>query len=348
MRRRLAMEIKIRPVTPGDAEGVLEVLNSVVQERKYSSFDRILTVEEELQFINSLGERSGLFVAELEGHIVGFQTIEPFAAYTPAMDHVGIMGTFVHADFRGQGIGHQLAEASFKFAQEKGYEKAVIYVRASNQSAQAFYWKLGFVPKGSLERQVKIDGEYDDEVFMEMFLEITEKVEKEIEEKAKVKKEVIVRRSKRRDIPAITVIMNGLLGKGTFTEDDVMQKIFEKAYWVAVGEKAGGLAGWQAENLVACIDEFYVYPPGYWEEIGGPLLKTIEAQAYELSCEVSIIFIDKYHPQEAIEFLAKRGYERHELENLIKIWREVASEFMTENRSLMLKKLREKRIMQPL
>ena len=53
-------------------------------------------------------------------------------------------------------------------------------------------------------------------------------------------------------------------------------------------------------------------------------------------------------PQEAIEFFASQGYERHELENLIKVWREVASEFMTEDRSLMLKKLREKRIMQPL
>jgi GNAT superfamily N-acetyltransferase len=323
---------------------VLEVLNSVVRERKHSAFDRILTVEEERQFIASLGERSGLFVAELDGRIVGFQTIEPFAAYTPAMDHVGIMGTFVHADFRDQGIGHQLAEASFKFAQEKGYEKAVIYVRASNRTAQAFYWKLGFVPKGMLEKQVKIDGEYDGEVFMEMFLEVKEEVEEEEKEKVRAREEVMVRRAKRRDIPAFTVIMNGLLGEGTFTEDDVMQKIFEKAYWVAVGEKAGGLAGWQAENLVTCIDEFYVYPPGYWEEIGGPLL----AEAYNLSCEVSIIFIDKYHPQEAVEFFASHGYERQELEDLIKIWREVASEFMAEDRFLMLRKLREKRIMQPL
>jgi ribosomal protein S18 acetylase RimI-like enzyme len=344
------MDIKIRLVTLDDAEGVLEVLNSVVREQKYSSFDRILTVEEERQFIlASRGEgRSGFFVAELDGRIVGFQTIEPFATYTSAMDHVGIMGTFVHSDFRGQGIGSQLAEVSLKFAQEKGYEKAVIYVRASNRSAQAFYWKLGFVPKGTLEKQVKIDGEYDDEVFMEMFLEVKEEIEEKKEEVKIKKKEVIVRRAKRRDIPAITVIMNGLLGEGTFTEDDVMQKIFEKAYWVSVGEKAGGLIGWQAENLVACIDEFYVYPPGYWEEIGSPLLETIEAQAYELSCEVSIIFIDTYHSQEAVEFFASHGYERHELENLIKIWREVASEFITEDRSLMLKKLREKRIMQPL
>lgn len=286
-------------------------------------------------------------MAELDGHIVGFQTIEPFATYTSAMDHVGIMGTFVHADFRGQGIGRQLAEASFKFAWEKGYEKAVIYVRASNRAAQKFYWELGFVPKGTLEKQVRIGEEYDDEVFMEMFLEVEEE-EVEEEEEVKASKEVIVRRAKRRDIPAITVIMNGLLGKGTFTADDVMQKIFEKAYWVAVGEKAGGLAGWQAENLVTCIDEFYVYPPGHWEGIGGPLLETIEAEAYNLSCEVSIVFVDKYHPQEAVEFFASRGYERQQLEDLIKIWREVASEFMTEDRFLMLRKLREKRIMQPL
>jgi len=346
MRRRLVMDIKIRPVTLDDAEGVLEVLNSVIQERKYSSFDRILTVEEEHQFIASLGERSGFFVAEIDGRLVGFQTIEPFVTYTSAMDHVAIIGTFVHADFRGQGIGRQLAEASFKFAQEKGYEKAVIYVRASNKTAQEFYQELGFVPKGTLEKQVKIDGEYDDEVFMEMFLEVKEEVEEK--EKVKAKKEVRVRRAKRKDIPAITVIINGLLGEGTFTEADVRQKIFEKAYWVAVGEKAGGLAGWQAENLVACIDEFYVYPPGYWEEIGGPLLETIEAEAYKLVCEVSIIFVDKYHPQEAVEFFASHGYERQELEDLIKIWREVASEFMTEDRFLMLRKLREERIMRPI
>jgi len=51
-----------------------------------------------------------------------------------------------------------------------GYEKIVIYVRAGNTGAQAFYRSLGFVLKGILERQVKIDGQYEDEVFMELFL----------------------------------------------------------------------------------------------------------------------------------------------------------------------------------
>jgi RimJ/RimL family protein N-acetyltransferase len=43
-------------------------------------------------------------------------------------------------------------------------------VRASNTNAQAFYRSLGFIPKGVLEQQVKIDGQYEDEVFMERFL----------------------------------------------------------------------------------------------------------------------------------------------------------------------------------
>lgn len=50
------------------------------------------------------------------------------------------------------------------------YEKIVIYVWAGNTGARAFYRSLGFVPKGVLERQIKIDGQYEDEVFMELFL----------------------------------------------------------------------------------------------------------------------------------------------------------------------------------
>ena len=48
--------------------------------------------------------------------------------------------------------------------------KTVIRVRAGNTGAQAFYLSLGFVPKGVLERHVKIDGRYEDEFFIELFL----------------------------------------------------------------------------------------------------------------------------------------------------------------------------------
>jgi dephospho-CoA kinase len=164
--------LEIRPVHRDDlddAAGVAEVLNSVIAEGCYTALTGHWTPEAELTFLQSfLGPRSEMFVAEREGRIVGFQCIEPFAAYTSTMDHVAILGTYVRADFRGRGIGGRLAEATFAFARAHGYEKSVIYVLAHNEGGLAYYRGLGFEERGTLQRQTKIDGVYYDEVFMEM------------------------------------------------------------------------------------------------------------------------------------------------------------------------------------
>lgn len=73
-------------------------------------------------------------------------------------------------EWRRRGIGRRLAAHTLEFARASGYEKIVIYVRADNTGAQAFYRSLGFVLKGVLERHVKIDGQYEDEFFMELLL----------------------------------------------------------------------------------------------------------------------------------------------------------------------------------
>jgi len=165
------MEIRIRQAVPEDALGVAEVLNSVIAERRYSALDTPFSVEEERSFIASLGPREAMFLAEVNGQIVGIQTIDGYAKYTGSMEHVGIMGTFVLRDYRGKGIGRALAERTFSFARQCGYEKILIYVRASNEGALHFYKGLGFEEIGKASKQVKIDGEYDDEIFLELFLE---------------------------------------------------------------------------------------------------------------------------------------------------------------------------------
>jgi len=118
----------------------------------------------------SLSDREAIFVAEVDGRVVGFQTLDLWGRYTDSFDHVGVMGTFVLPGWRRKGVGRDLAKRTFDFARANSYEKVVIYVRAGNAGAQAFYRGLGFVPRGVLERQVKIDGQYEDEVFMELFL----------------------------------------------------------------------------------------------------------------------------------------------------------------------------------
>jgi ribosomal protein S18 acetylase RimI-like enzyme len=162
--------VTIRRASPEDAGRISAIWDVVCAERIYTAVSQPFTPEQERDYIAGLSDREGVFVAELEGRIVGFQTLDRWADYTDAFDHVCVLGTFILPEHRGQGIGRQLADHTFDFARARGYEKSVIYVRASNAGAQAFYRSLGFRPKGVLERQVKIDGAYDDEVFMECFL----------------------------------------------------------------------------------------------------------------------------------------------------------------------------------
>ncbi|HHS98126.1 MAG TPA: GNAT family N-acetyltransferase [Chloroflexi bacterium] len=164
------MEIHIHRATPDDAGAISAIWEVICAERVHSAVNRPFTPEQVRQYLTSLSDREGVFVAEAGDEIVGFQSLDRWAQYTDSFDHVATVGTFVLPDWRGKGIGRRLAQHTFAFARAHGYEKLVVYVRASNARAQAFYQSLGFVPKGVLSRQVKIDGQYDDEVFMELFL----------------------------------------------------------------------------------------------------------------------------------------------------------------------------------
>lgn len=164
------MHLVIRRATTGDAEALSAIWKVVCAERVYTAVDRPFTPQQEREYIASLTDREGIFVAEVEGQIVGFQSLDLWARYSESFHHVGVMGTIILPSWRRRGIGRRLAQHTLAFARSNGYEKIVIYVRAGNAGAQAFYRSLGFIPKGVLNRQVKIDGQYEDEVFMELFL----------------------------------------------------------------------------------------------------------------------------------------------------------------------------------
>lgn len=402
------MDVTVRRATVSDAQGAVDVINSTIDEGGLTSLYPALTLEQEEAYIAGLGDRGAMFVAEASGEILGVQSIEPYAPFTRAMDHVASMGTYVYRSFRRRGVGSKLFGATLDFARRQGYEKLVIYVRVGNAVAQAFYRGMGFIPKMMLERQVKIEGRYDDEVWMEMFVPAAapavavEKpavlletpvaqpeamqparaepppllIEEEPEQVPPIKLSpkpkpvappveeavpegataidptvgaVTVRRAKRRDVKTLAAIMRGTMHwRAPPEESEVLENLFDKGYWLAMSRKGGGLTGWRAENLVMCIDDFYVYPSVFYPQVGGPLLETVETEARALSCEVAIVFLDERIVPEAVQFFESQGYERQDMDAFYPVWREVAQEFLTDGTFMMVKMLREKRIMRPL
>ncbi|MBD3341697.1 MAG: GNAT family N-acetyltransferase [Candidatus Lokiarchaeota archaeon] len=163
-------EILIRKAEVSDSSEIVKIWQLICEERMYDGVDHPFTLEQEKDYISSLTERESIFVAIVENAIIGFQSLELWANYSKSFDHVATIGTFVLPEWREMGVGILLANYAMDFARENGFEKVIVYVRLSNKKAQKFYEKLGFVSRGTLLKQLKINGEYDDEMFMEMFL----------------------------------------------------------------------------------------------------------------------------------------------------------------------------------
>ncbi|CAK1721707.1 putative Acyl-CoA N-acyltransferase [Vibrio crassostreae] len=152
------MSLTIREVAVEDAQGIIDVLNPIIIEARYTILDQTFTVDEEKGFIESFPKRGVFSVAvnETTNQLLGFQNVEPFATYTKAFDHVGIIGTYVDANSRGQGVAKQLFDYTFKAAKAKGYEKLFAYVRADNERALAVYLKQGFEIVGTAKNTVRL------------------------------------------------------------------------------------------------------------------------------------------------------------------------------------------------
>ena len=102
--------------------------------------------------------------------MLGFQNVEPFASYTQAFAHVGIIGTYVDGQFRGMKIASHLFAETFAAARNKGYEKLFAYVREDNPTALAAYLNQGFEVIGTAKKHAYVQGQYIDEVLIEKFL----------------------------------------------------------------------------------------------------------------------------------------------------------------------------------
>jgi len=166
------MNLTIRDATPDDAAAIVAVFNPIIEARAFTLFDTPFSVEAERSYIAGLTTRDIFHVAVRAGDdaIVGFQSMSPFAAYTHAFDHVGVIGTYVDLGSRRQGIARSLFTATFDAARRKGYEKIFTYIRADNPAALAAYQSHGFRVVGKAERHAKVQGRYVDVIVVERFL----------------------------------------------------------------------------------------------------------------------------------------------------------------------------------
>ena len=161
---------RIRAATVADAAAICRIYNQGIQDRVATLETEERTPEERLQWLESRGPRHPVLVAESDGGVVGWASLNVFNARR-AYEHVADLSLYVERDWRGRGAGRQLLEALVARARELGYHKLVLAAFPWNEAGMRAYGRAGFREVGIYREQGRLDGRWVDTIVMEKILE---------------------------------------------------------------------------------------------------------------------------------------------------------------------------------
>lgn len=161
---------------------------------------------------------------------------------------------------------------------------------------------------------------------------------------------VIVKRGMPSNADAIANFINTHTGK-SIDRTEVLMSFGQKSYLVAENDGGTliGLVGWQVENLITRADELYVDKAAPKMKVVYALVQAIESASQELQSEVSFIFLPTNASDDLVQPFLKSDYEATTVKEIkIPAWREAVQEVIAEDMQILMKKLRQDRVLKPI
>lgn len=156
-------EYIIRKATSRDAKGIIECMQSVMDEKQYLIGEFYMFTERgEQERIRNPDDLT--LVSENNGTIVGVLTLQ--RGLHKKNRHTVNLGIAIKSGHRHLGVGTRLIQEAQKECRKRGIEKINLEVFSTNLAAISAYTKLGFRIEGSRKGQFIIDGKYVDDVLM--------------------------------------------------------------------------------------------------------------------------------------------------------------------------------------
>lgn len=154
---------RVRKAEPWDAKGIIQCMQSVMDEKVYFVSEYYLYTERgEQDRIRNPDDLT--LVTEENGEVIGVLTLQ--RGIYKKNRHTANLGIAVKAGHRHVGIGSAMIRESFDWARSHGIEKVNLEVFSTNTTAIEAYEKLGFRREGIRHGQFRIEGEYVDDIFM--------------------------------------------------------------------------------------------------------------------------------------------------------------------------------------
>jgi RimJ/RimL family protein N-acetyltransferase len=157
-----------------DLDDLLELINSLVDERANIVRDKRVSRDEEIDWLSralARMEKDEIFylVAEADGKVIANSEIcRRTGGYE---QHVGVVGIAIREGFRDLGIGTEMMNALITQGQTMGLSVLELSVFANNERAIHVYKEVGFAETGRVPRKFFKEGKYIDEIIMTKLME---------------------------------------------------------------------------------------------------------------------------------------------------------------------------------
>jgi N-acetylglutamate synthase-like GNAT family acetyltransferase len=160
---------------------------------------------------------------------------------------------------------------------------------------------------------------------------------------------ITVRRARPRDAEKMMGLINrARRGRPKMSRAQLLESFGEHGYMLAeVDGELHAAVGWHTEDFIARIHQVDISPATLRRTVGRALMEAVCESAGELMCEVALLFLPVDASGRARRFYNSCGFQEAAVDDLIPAWRIAAQQSMPEGALVMVRKLREKRVMRP-
>jgi L-amino acid N-acyltransferase YncA len=160
---------RVRLATAADADAICRIYNQGIEDRLATLETELRTPAERREWLASRSPRHPVIVAESDGAITGWGSLNVFNA-RPAYRFVADFSVYIERGWRGKGVGRVLLARLIELGSEHGYHKLVLSAFPFNPGGMALYEKMGFRTVGIYKEQGQLDGKWVDTIVMERLL----------------------------------------------------------------------------------------------------------------------------------------------------------------------------------
>ncbi|WP_020533809.1 GNAT family N-acetyltransferase [Flexithrix dorotheae] len=151
--------MKIRIANPSDANAINLIYNqAVIAKHQTADLTPIPLVETEKWLANHNPEKYPVFVAELDGKVVGWISISPHRAGREALKYTSEVSYFIHQSHQKKGIGSALMDYVINHARDFEAKNLFAILLETNKGSIRLLEKFAFEKWGYLPRVAEIDG----------------------------------------------------------------------------------------------------------------------------------------------------------------------------------------------